>query len=304
MPALQPLDRVNPCLAARGQRASEAGGFSCLLRRDEQRRYSPGPSVLDLRIQALKPKAGAAVQARAQRSAAHKAGASMPRPAAAAAGHQTKGLAAIERASRKHSQSRQGETMAVEQTAKNLEEMIEMMFKVARKAIQSAGATPLQRSAARTFIERHTDLGERRLAHLKASEDRQQARLARRSAVGASNMAPVPQDFRSRARRAVGLPTAEDQAAQLAQEQGHQAKLQEKMARKLRDTTRESRNQAQVAFELAIADFLVQFPKQFPSAKPAPTSTPTQEMAPPKPTWEQNQTPKPVNPPRPSLPRR
>jgi hypothetical protein len=193
--------------------------------------------------------------------------------------------------------------MAVEQTAKNLEEMIEQMFKVARRALQSGDATPLQRSAARTLIERHTDLGERRLAHLKASEDRQQARLARRSAVGASNMAPVPQDFRSRARRAVGLPTAEDQAAQLAQEQGHQAKLQEKKARKLRDTTRESRNQAQVAFELATADFLVQFPKQFPQAKPAPAFTPTQEMAPAKPTWEQSQVPEPFNPPRRSSPR-
>lgn len=303
MPALQPLDRVNPCLAARGQRTSEAGGFSRVLRRDEQRRHSPRSSLLDLRIEAVNPKTGAAVQARAQGPAAHKAGSSMPRPAAGAAGHQGKGSAALERASRKHTQSRQAETMAVEQTAKNLEEMIEMMFKVARKAIQSADATPQQRSAARALIERHTDLGERRLAHLKATEDRQQARLARRSAVGAANMAPVPQDFRSRARRVVGLPTAKDQAAQLAQEQGQQAKLQEKKARKLRDTTRESRNHAQVAFELATADFLVQFPKQFPPAKPAPASTPTQGMAPAKPTWEQSQTPEPVNPPRRPSPR-
>ena len=302
MPALQPLDRVNPCLAARGQRTSEAGGFSRVLRRDEQRRYSPSPSVLDLRIPALKPKAGAALQARAQQ-AAHKAGSSLTRPAAGAASHQGKGSAALERASRKHTQSRQAETMAVEQTAKNLEEMIEQMFKIARKAIQSADATPLQRSSARTFIERHTELGERRAAHAQATKDRQQARLARRSAVGASNMAPVPQDFRSRTLRAVGLPTAQDEAAQLAQEQGHQAKLQEQKARKLRDKTRESRNQAQVAFELATADFLVQFPKQFPPAKPAPASTPTQEIAPAKPTWEQNQTPEPLNPPRRPSPR-
>ncbi len=303
LPALQPLHGANPCLAARGQRTSEAGGFSRVLRRDEQRRYSPSPSVLQLRIPAVGAQTGAAVQARAQRPAAHKAGSSMPRPAAGAAGHQVKGAAAIERASRKHSQSRQGETMAVEQTAKNLEEMIEQMFKLARKAIQSADASPQQRSVSRTLIQRHTDLGECRAAHVQATKDRQQARLTRRSAVGAANMAPVHQDLLSRTRRAFGRPSAADQAAKLAKEQGQQAKLLEQKARKLRDKTRESRNQAVVAFELATAEFLVQFPKEFPPAKPAPASTPTQEMAQAKPTWEKNQTPEPVNPPRRPPPR-
>lgn len=193
--------------------------------------------------------------------------------------------------------------MAVEQAAKSLEEMIEQMFKLARRALQSADATPEQRSVSRTLIQRHRDLGERRAAHAQATKDRQQAKLTRRSAVGAASMAPVPQNLRYRTLRAVGLPTPQDEAAQLAQEQGHRAKLQEQKARKLRDKTRESSNQAVVAFELATADFLVQFPKEFPPAKPAPASAPTQEMAPAKPTWEQSQRPEPLNPPRRPSPR-
>jgi hypothetical protein len=190
----------------------------------------------------------------------------MPRPAAGAAGQQGKGAAAIERASRKHTQGRQWETMAVEQTAKNLDEMIALMFKVARLSLQSgnSSATPEQRSASRALLKSHTDLLECRAAHVQASEERQQARLARRRAVADANTSPVPADFLSTALRKVGRPTAEDRAAQAAQEQKRQAKAQEQQARKLRDTTREAKNQAGVAFELAQADFLTHFPKHFP----------------------------------------
>ncbi|MBB4129485.1 MobQ family relaxase [Xanthomonas sp. 3075] len=269
VPALRPVNRLNPGLATGGRRAPEAGGFSRVLRSDEPRYQRAGIAVLQLPVHAVTAKPGAAVQARAQRPAAHKAGSSMPRPAAGAAGQQGKGAAAIERASRKHTQGRQGETMAVEQTAKNLDEMIALMFKVARLSLQSgnSSATPEQRSASRALLKSHTDLLECRAAHVQASEERQQARLARRRAVADANTSPVPADFLSTALRKVGRPTAEDKAAQAAQEQKRQAKAQEQQARKLRDTTREAKNQAGVAFELAQADFLTHFPKHFPSTQ-------------------------------------
>lgn len=305
VPALQPLDRVNPVLAPRGQRTSEAGGFSRVLRRDEQGRYSPRPSVLELRVPAVGAKTGAAVQARAQRPAAHKAGASMPRPAPVGGGQQGKGAAGIERASRKHTQNRQAEIMAGDQAVKNLEEMIEQMFKVARRALQSgnSNATPEQRSASRALIKCHTDLLECRAAYVQATKDRQQARLARRRAVADANMSPVPADFLSTALRKVGRPTAEDKAAQAAQQQKRQAKVQEQQARKLRDTTREAKNKVEVAFELATADFLVQFPKHFPPVKPTAELAPTQGVAPVPQTPDQAvRPPESVSPPhRPSL---
>ncbi|WP_426683757.1 MobQ family relaxase [Xanthomonas translucens pv. undulosa] len=207
VPALRPLHSLNPGLAAGGRTALETAGFGCVLRPNAPRHYDAGPAVLRLPVHAVTAKPGAAVQARAQRPAAHKAGSSMPRPAAGAAGQQGKGAAAIERASRKHTQGRQGETMAVEQTAKNLDEMIALMFKVARLSLQSgnSSATPEQRSVSRTLLRCHTDLGEKRQAHVEAGKARQQARLARRRAVADANTFPVPADFLSTALRKVGL---------------------------------------------------------------------------------------------------
>ncbi len=282
VPALRPVNRLNPGLATGGRRAPEAGGFSRVLRSDEPRYQRAGIAVLQLPVRAVTAKPGAAVQARAQRPAAHKAGSSMPRPAAGAAGQQGKGAAAIERASRKYTQGRQGETMAVEQTAKNLDEMIAQMFKLARLSLQSgiSSASPEQRSASRALLKSHTDLLECRAAHVQANKERQQARLARRRAVADANTFPVPADFLSTALRKVGRPTAEDKAAQAAQEQKRQAKVLEQQARKVRDTTREARNQAVVAFELAKADFLVQFPKQFPPAKPTADISPSPTLKP------------------------
>lgn len=284
VPALRPINRLNPGLATGGRRAAETGGFSRVLRSDEQRHYRAGPAVLQLPIHAVRAIPGAAVQARAQRPAAHKAGSSMPRPAAGAAGQQGKGAAGIERASRKHTQNRQAEIMAGDQAAKNLEEMIEQMFKVARRALQSSNAMPEQRSASRMLLRCHTDVVECRAAYLKANKDRDEARLARRSAVGKANMTPVPTDFLSTTLRKVGRPTAQDRVAQAAQERKRQAKAQEQQARKLRDTTREAKSKAEVAFELATADFLTQFPHQFPPAKPTAELAPTREIATPAPT--------------------
>lgn len=289
VPALRPLHSLNPGLAAGGRRAPEAGGFSRVLRPDAPRYHDPRPAVLRISAQELTPRAGAAIQARAQRPATHKAGSSMPRPAPVGGGQQGKGAAGIERASRKHTQNRQAEIMAGDQAAKNLEEMIEQMFKVARRALQSgnSNATPEQRSASRALIKCHTDLLECRAAHVQASEERQQARLARRRAVADANTFPVPTDFLSTALRKVGLPTAEDRAAQAAQEQKQQAKLQEQQARKVRDQTREAKNKAGVAFELAQVDFWTHFPEQFPPLKPSPDLAPTREIAPVPPTLEQ-----------------
>lgn len=231
------------------------------------RHHDPRPAVLRIPAQLLTPKAGAAVQARAQRPAAHKAGASMPRPAAGAAGHQGKGAAAVERASRKNTQNRQAEIMAGDQAVKNLEEMIEQMFKVARRALMSSNATPEQRSASRVLIQRWDDLAEKRQAHADAKQSREDARLARRRAVADANTFPVPTDFRSKALRKVGMPTAEDRTAQAAQEKKSQARLHEQQARALREQTREAKDKAGVVFELATADFLTQFPHQFPPAQ-------------------------------------
>lgn len=260
MPALRPVNRLNPGLFTGDRRAPETGGFSRVLRGDAPRHQRSGIAVLQLPVHAVKAKAGDAVQARAQRPAAHRAGSSMPRPAAGAAGHQGKGAAAIERASRKHTQNRQAEIMAGDQAAKNLEEMIQQMLKVARRALQSSTAKPEQRSAARTLIQRHTELDERRTAHVQASEDRQHARLTRRMAVGNANMFPVPTDLRTRALRTMGRPTVADKAAQAATEHKQQAMAKEQQARQLRNETREARNQAVVTFELAKEDFLMQFP--------------------------------------------
>jgi len=291
VPALRPVNRLNAGLATGGRRAPEAGGYCRVLRSDEQRHYRAGPAVLQLPVHAVtaKPKPGAAVQARAQRPAAHKAGSSMPRPAPVGGGQQGKGAAAIERASRKHSQNRQAEIMAGDQAAKNLEEMIEQMFKVARRALQSgnSNATPEQRSASRALLKCHTDLLECRAAHVQASEERQQARLARRRAVADANTFPVPADFLSTALRKVGRPTAKDRAAQVVQEQKQQARLQEQQARALREQTREAKDKAGVAFELATADFLTQFPHQFPTAKPTAKLAPTRDMLPLPPNSEQ-----------------
>ncbi|HEL3235852.1 TPA: MobA/MobL family protein [Stenotrophomonas maltophilia] len=304
VPALRPLHSLNPGLAAGGRRAPEAGGFSRVLRPDAPRYHDPRPAVLRISAQELTPRSGAAIQARAQRPAAHKAGSSMPRPAPVGGGQQGKGAAAIERASRKHSQNRQAEIMAGDQAAKNLEEMIEQMFKMARRALQSSSATPEQRSVSRTLLKCHTDLLECRAAHVQACEERQQARLARRRAVADANTFPVPTDFLSTALRKVGRPTAEDKAARAAQEQNQQAKLQEQQARKVRDQTKEAKNKAGVAFELATADFLVQFPKHFPPVKSTAELAPTRDMAPVPQTPEQAlRTPEPVNPPRRPSPR-
>ncbi|MBO9722462.1 MobA/MobL family protein [Xanthomonas phaseoli pv. manihotis] len=291
VPALQPVNGANPGLATGGRRAPEAGGYSRVLRCDEQRHYRAGPAVLQLPVHAVKANAGGAVQARAPRPAAHKAGSSMPRPAPVGGGQQGKGAAGIERASRKHTQNRQAEIMAGDQAAKNLEEMIEQMFKVARRALQSSSATPEQRSASRMLLRCHTDVVECRAAYLNAKKDRDEARLARRSAVGLANMSPVPTDIRSTLLRKVGRPTGQDRAAQAAQEQKRQAKAQEQQARKLRDTTREAKGKAEVAFELATADFLVQFPKQFTPVKPTVELAPTRDMTPVPPTLDQAMRP-------------
>lgn len=300
VPALRPVNRLNPGLATGGRRAPEAGGYSRVLRSDEQRHYRAGPAVLQLPVHAVTAKPGGAVQARAQRPAAHKAGSSMPRPAPVGGGQQGKGAAGIERASRKHTQNRQAEIMAGDQAAKNVEEMIEQMFKVARRSLlQSSSATPEQRSVSRTLIRCHTDLDEQRTAYSQAKESRHQAGLKRSRADADANMSPVPTDFLSTALRKVGRPTAEDRAAQAAQEQKRKAQEQERQARKVRHTTREARNQAEVAFELAKADFLVQFPKHFPPVKPTAELAPTQGVAPVPQTPDQAvRPPESLSPPR------
>ena len=119
--------------------------------------------------------------------------------------------------------------------------MIEMMFKVARRALQSSNATPEQRSASRTLLKCHTEVVECQAAHAQAKKDREKARLARRRAVADANTFPVPTDLLSTALRKVGRPTARDRAAQAAQEQKRQAKAQEHQARQSRDDTRKLR---------------------------------------------------------------
>lgn len=167
--------------------------------------------------------------------------------------------------------------MAGDQAVKNLEEMIEQMFKVARRALMSRNATPEQRSASRMLIQRWDDVAEKRQAHADAKQAREDARLVRRRAMADANTFPVPTDFRSTLLRRVGRPTAKDRAAQAAQEQKQQARLQEQQARALREQTREARNKAGVAFELAKENFLAQFPKQFPTTPSAspPAASPT-----------------------------
>lgn len=194
--------------------------------------------------------------------------------------------------------------MAGDQAAKNLEEMIEQMFKVARRALQSSSATPEQRSVSRTLLQRRDDLADKRQAHADAKQVREDARLARRRAVADANTFPVPMDFRSTMLRKAGWPTAKDRAAQMVQEQKQQARLQEQQARASREQTREAKDKAGVAFEHATADFLTQFPQQFPPVKPTTELAPTRELAPVPPTVAPTlRTPEPVNPPRRPSPR-
>lgn len=260
VPALRPLHSLNPGLAAGGRTALETAGFGCVLRPNAPRHYDAGPAVLRLPVHAVNAKPGAAVQARAQRPAAHKAGSSMPRPAAGAAGHQGKGSAALERASRKHTQSRQAETMAVEQTAKNLEEMIEQMFKLARKALQSSDATPPQRASARSLLEANDSYRQKAAAFERAKVDGKRAKLDRSIAAADANMAPSPMDWRSRTLRAIGIPTVEDRAATAALERRQAAKQQERTAKKVWESGKEARDLAKQTLDQACADFSVQFP--------------------------------------------
>ncbi|MCS4236809.1 MobA/MobL family protein [Stenotrophomonas sp. BIGb0135] len=243
------------------------------------RPHDPRPAVLRLPVQFLTPMAGTAVRLRGQRPAAHKAEASMPRPAAGTGSHQGKGEAAIERASRINTPNRQAELMAGEQVVKSLDEMIEHMLEVARRALQSTCATPLERSAARTLLQRRDDLAEMRQAHVEAKQAREDARLARRRAEADANVALEGTDFRSKALRAFGLPTIKDRAAQTAQARERQAKAKEQQARKVRDETREAKNNAGMAFDLAQADFLTHFPQQFPPVKPTAELAPSRDMA-------------------------
>ncbi len=155
--------------------------------------------------------------------------------------------------------------MAGEQVAKSLDEMIERMFKVARRALQSSNATPEQRSVSRTLLQRRDDWADKRQAHADAKQARQDARLTRRRAVADANTLPVSTDFGSRLLRKMGRPTAKDRAAQAMQEQRQQARLQEQQARALCEQTKEAKDKAGVAFELATADFLTHFPRQFPT---------------------------------------
>lgn len=222
----------------------------------------------------------AAVRARAKRPASHKAGTSVSRQAAPAAGLQGKAAAAVERASRKNTASRQGETMAAEQIAKDLNEMIEQMLKRARLALQQQDATPLQRASARTLIERHDDLLQKRRDHVVAKEARKLAGLDRRRAEADANVRPQPDDLRNRVLRAIGRPTTQSLAAQMAQEQKQKAQAAEKQARQRRDKTREARNKAVVAFDVVQVEFLTQFPELLSSHKPAFSSEPKRESFP------------------------
>ncbi|HFT7412122.1 TPA: MobQ family relaxase [Stenotrophomonas maltophilia] len=226
----------------------------------------------------------AAVRARAKRPASHKAGTSVSRQAAPAAGLQGKAAAAVERASRKNTASRQGETMAAEQIAKDLNEMIEQMLKRARLALQQQDATPLQRASARTLIERHDDLVQKRRDHVVAKEGRKLAGLERRRAEADANVRPQPDGLRNRVLRAIGRPTTETLAAQMAQEQKQKARAAEKQARQRRDKTREARNKAVVAFDVVQVEFLTQFPELLSSHKPAFSSEPKRESFPTLPT--------------------
>lgn len=201
-------------------------------------------------------------------------------PAVGAGGHQGRGAAAIERASRINTPNRQAELMAGEQVAKSLDEMIEHMIEVAHRALQSTYATPLERSAARTLLQRRDDLAEMSQAHVEAKRAREKARLARRRAEADANVTLEATDLRSKALRAMGMPTSQDRAAQGAQEQMRQAKVQEQQARKVRDQTREAKNQASAAFELAQTVFLTHFPQHCPPAEPSAELAPARDLTP------------------------
>ncbi|WP_336685803.1 MobA/MobL family protein [Stenotrophomonas maltophilia] len=229
----------------------------------------------------------AAIRARAKRPASHKAGTSVSRQAAPAAGLQGKAAAAVERASRKNTASRQGETMAAEQIAKDLNEMIEQMLKRARLALQQQDATPLQRASARALIERHDDLVQKRRDHTAAKEGRKLAGLDRRRAEADANVRPQPDDLRNRVLRAIGRPTTQSLAAQMAQEQKQKAQAAEKQARQRRDKTREARNDAGVAFDVVQVEFLKQFPELLSSIKPASSFDPKHEPVPTLPGQKQ-----------------
>lgn len=164
--------------------------------------------------------------------------------------------------------------MAASQAARNLDELIQEMLKRARLALQESGMTPLQRASARALIERHDDLHEKRQAYETAKEARKRARLDRRFAQATANMTPLPQDWRSRALRSVGLSSTKDREATATQDQKHQAKAQEQQARQERDDTREARDQAVIAFDKAREEFTHQFIRDFPAIRPQAEKAP------------------------------
>ncbi len=221
VPPLRPLNGLNAGLASGGRPAAESAGFSRVLRPDEQRYHRAGPAVLQLPGHAV---AAAAVQARAG-PAAHKAGASMPgRPPLGRSAGQGGGRHRA-RVTQNHTQQTGG-NHGRRPSGKNLEEMIEQMFKVARRALQSSNATPEQRSVSRTLLQRRDDLAEAPGAYGPNKPGRTPG-WPRRRAVADANTFPVPTDLRSTLLRKVGRPTAKDRAAQAMQEQRQQARIQD-----------------------------------------------------------------------------
>ncbi len=187
LPALRPLNGLNPGLAAGGRRAPETAGFGCVLRTNAPGHHRTGPALLGVPAQPITAEAGAAVQARARVPRAPRAGASVPRPAARAAGRQAH-RSKIQLPAGGHSRVTGNGTKESEQVARLanlwLAQLEKNIAELIRRALDWAQnhSEPMPRSLARDYLQAAGKAQLATVERTKATADLRQARRARHDA--------------------------------------------------------------------------------------------------------------------------
>src|SRR5690606_12490879 len=113
---------------------------------------------------------------------------------------------------------------------KGVDEAITKILALARKALQQPEAlTPWQRATARSVLETWEEVHRQHRTNEETAAKERKARALRRRAETDANTTPRPRGRLAAARRALGMPSTQDQAAARAQEA--LAKAQARVAR-------------------------------------------------------------------------
>jgi len=281
LPALRPLNNLNPGLAAGGRRAPETAGFGCVLRTNAPGHYRTGPALLGVPAQPVTAEAGAAVQARARVPRAPRAGASMPRPAAHAAGQQAH-RSKIQLPAAGHSRVTGNGTKESEQVARLANLWLAQLEKDIAELIRRALAwaqnhrEPLPRSLARNYLQAE---GEAQLATVmrdQAATELKQARRARLDARYYRDQGEIGLKGKDKLAQRLGWTPKILRDLQDAVKQSEETVVHAKQAEQQAITAQETataeaerhRNRLMDGFLKAHPEDNVQFPKQW-----APRST-------------------------------